>query len=407
MSARHEFQRRRPGPTAAAAPGEDAESDHFPVDVAPAGRDLRELTDALRPRHAVIRTVGGEYVLLRHADVRAAALDDTRFSSAVSAHLHVPNGLDGDEHTAFRAALDPFLSAAALAPFHERFRAIAAALARELPKGEPVDAVTQVGAVFAVRAQSAWLGWPAELEQPLVAWVAENRAATRSGERARMAEVAAAFDALIRSVLAPRRAPSGEVVGDDVTAGLMRATVHGRVLTEAEIVSVLRNWTGGDLGSIALCVGVVLHHLATDATLQRQLRGGAGDAELDAAIDEILRIDDPFVTNRRVTTCPVQIGGVRLPSGARVKLHWTSANRDEAVFGDPDAFDPVGHAGHNLVYGIGRHACPGRLLSTIELRIATRELLAATTDLSLAPDRPSRREVFPAGGRASVPIVLS
>ena len=346
-------------------------------------------------------------MLVRHVHVRAAALDDATFSSAVSAHLQIPNGLDGDEHTAFRAALDPFLSAAALAPYHERFRTIAAQLASRLPTGEPVDAVTQVGAVFAVRAQSAWLGWPAELEQPLVDWVAENRAATRSGDGTRMAEVAAAFDALIRSVLAPRRATSGAVVGDDVTAGLMRTTVKGRALTEEEIVSVLRNWTGGDLGSIALCVGVIVHRLATDMALQRHLRDGVGDAELDAVIDEILRIDDPFVSNRRVTACPVEIGGVSLPAGTRVRLNWTSANRDEAVFGDPDSFDPVGHAAHNLVYGIGRHACPGRLLSTIELRIATRELLAATTALSLAPDRPCSREVFPAGGWASVPIVLS
>ena len=100
---------------------------------------------------------------------------------------------------------------------------------------------------------------------------------------------------------------------------------------------------------------------------------------MDLVIDEVLRIDDPFVSNRRVTTAPVDLGGVRLPEGARVKLHWTSANRDEVVVADPEAFDPVGHAADNLVYGVGRHACPGRLLATAELRIAVRALLAGTT----------------------------
>ena len=76
------------------------------------------------------------------------------------------------------------------------------------------------------------------------------------------------------------------------------------------------------------------------------------------------------------------------------------------VFGDPDAFDPAGHAGDNLVYGIGRHACPGRLLATLELRIAVRALLAGTTSITLDPDRPAEREVAPVGGWARVPVLL-
>jgi cytochrome P450 len=66
---------------------------------------------------------------------------------------------------------------------------------------------------------------------------------------------------------------------------------------------------------------------------------------VDLVIDEVLRIDDPFVSNRRVTTAAVDLGGVRLPAGARVKLHWTSVNRDECVFSVPDAFDPARHEG--------------------------------------------------------------
>ena len=170
---------------------------------------------------------------------------------------------------------------------------------------------------------------------------------------------------------------------------------------------MLRNWTGGDLGSIALCVGVLVHHLASRPELQSRLRAGVPDGELDLVIDEVLRIDDPFVTNRRVTTGPVDLGGVRLPEAARVKLHWTSANRDEATFGDPDSFDPAGHAADNLVYGVGKHACPGRLLATLELRIAVRALLTGTTTIRLDPDRPAEREVAPVGGWARVPVLLN
>ena len=89
----------------------------------------------------------------------------------------------------------------------------------------------------------------------------------------------------------------------------------GRFLTDEELVSILRNWTGGDLGSIALCVGVLASHLAADPALQAHLRSGG----TDAVVDEILRIDDPFVTNRRKTTCPVHVGGVDIAEGQVVK----------------------------------------------------------------------------------------
>jgi cytochrome P450 len=381
-------------------------TDHMPDDLSATGRDLRAYTDELRPRHGVVRNVHGEWVLLRHELVVQAALDADRFSSAVSGHLHIPNGLDSTLHAAYRRALDPFLAADALAPFHVDFRRIAADLTGSLPRGVGVDAVHGLGTRFAVRAQSTWLSWPAALEERLVAWVAENQAATRSGDRAWTRLVAEDFDAMVRSVLEPRRAGGSPGGARDVTAALMRTCVDGRPLDDAEIVSILRNWTGGDLGSIALCVGVLTHHLASHPQLQARLRVGVPDAELDAVIDEILRMDDPFVSNRRITTCPLTIGGVALPAAARVKLNWTSANRDEAVFGNPDALEPQANRDRNLVYGIGSHACPGRSLATLEMRILVRELLAATTSIALDPRQPAERAVAPIGGWARVPVVL-
>lgn len=376
---------------------------HIPDEVSPAGRDLRAYTDELRPDHPVVRNDRGEWVLLRHDLVRAVASDSARYSNAVSRHLQLPNGLDGDEHAAFRRALDPFLDPAALAPHRVTFEAIAAELVASLPRGDAVEAVHEIGAPFAVRAQSAWLGWPRELEHRLLVWITANHAATRSGDPLRTAEVADDFDDIIRSVLTGRRARPEPI---DVTDRLLRVEVGGRPLTDAEIISVLRNWTGGDLGSIALCLGVLVHELACRPGVQTRLRAGVPDAELDLVIDELLRIDDPFVSNRRVSTRPVDLNGISLPAGARVKLHWTSANRDAAVFGDADNFDPAGHAADNLVYGTGRHACPGRALATLELRIAVRALLAGTSTIVLDPERPAEREVAPVGGWARTWVLL-
>ncbi len=379
-------------------------TDHMPDDLSAAGRDLRAYTDELRPRHPVVRNVAGEWVLLRHADVAAAALDHERFSSGVSRYLQVPNGLDGDEHTRYRNVIARYLGSDALTPFVPVFERVAAQLVADLPKGVVLDAVSDIGAVFAVRAQCAWLGWPAELEPRLLEWMQENHAATRSGDRAWTTGVAEQFDEIIRSVVLPRRAADGNAP-DDVTTRLCREMVDGRLLTELELVSILRNWTGGDLGSIALCVGVLVAHLAQQPGLVAQLRT-ASDEQMDAAIDEVLRLDDPFVSNRRITTCPVRIGGVDIPSGARVKLNWTSANRDEAVF-DNNRFDPERNAAANLVYGIGKHVCPGRLLATWELRIALQALLASVQTIELAPDQPPEREVAPVGGYHRVPVVFT
>ncbi len=380
-------------------------TDHMPDDLSAAGRDLRAYTDELRPKHPVVRNVAGEWVLLRHADVLTAALDHERFSSSgVSRYLQVPNGFDGEEHTRYRQVIERYLSHDALEPFVPVFEHVASQLMAELPRGGVLDAVNDIGAVFAVRAQCGWLGWPAELEPRLLAWMAENHAATRSGDIAWMVEVAEQFDEIILSVILPRRATEGNAP-DDVTTRLCREVVDGRLLTDMELVSILRNWTGGDLGSIALCVGVLVAYVAQQPGLAERLRT-ASDNEVEAVIDEILRLDDPFVSNRRITTCPVQIGGQDIPSGARVKLNWTSANRDEAVF-DNNRFDPERNAAANLVYGVGKHVCPGRLLATWELRIALQVLLASVQTIELVPDQQPEREVAPVGGYHQVPVIFT
>ena len=393
--------------------------------------DLRALTDNLRQAHDVIKNNdAGEWVLLRHADVVAAALDDKRFSSQVSRFLQVPNGLDGAEHEHFRALIDGYLSKEALLPYVSIFDKVATELMSELPKGKMLNAVDDIGAVFAVRAQCAWLGWPTELEPRLLQWMCDNHSATRSKDDVKMAQVAQDFDDIIRSVINPYR-NTDEVAGmfkastaetntagnniannvnhsldmNSVTAQLCRERIDGRELSEAELVSILRNWTGGDLGSIALCVGVIIAHIVKHPE-QVSVWLQATDSELETIIDEVLRIDDPFVSNRRITTCPVSIGAHKLPKGARVQLNWTSANRDEAVFGDND-FDPQKHGAANVVYGIGKHVCPGRLLATWQLRIATQALLTHFKDIQLAAGFSLQREQPPLGGYRHVPVVLA
>ena len=192
--------------------------------------------------------------------------------------------------------------------------------------------------------------------------------------------------------------------GDDPTTQLLRATINGQPLSDADVVPILRNFTAGDLGSIAAALGVIVHFLATHRHVQDALR--ADPSGLACAIDEMLRIDDPFLVTRRVVTTATRVGEFALEPGTRIYLNWTSANRDEQVFGDPDAFKPGDNAPSNLVYGTGIHVCPGRPLATLELAVAARALLGATDGIALAEDDVPVRETYPLGGWRRVPVRL-
>lgn len=363
--------------------------------------DQRGTYDRMRAACPIAQSPRG-VTLFRHADVVAAALDPATFSSAASARRMVPNSLDPPEHTAFRAVIDRFFTPERMGTLEPRLRTIAHEIIGALPRGATVDAVTEIGYPFAVRGHADWLGWQG-IEDELLAWMADNHAATRSADRSQTAAVADVFDAMVLAQV-QRRRQMGSAAPKDPTTELLQVAVNGDLLPDVEIVSILRNWTAGDLASMSAAIGVVVHFLATHPQVQEALRTGSG--KMATAIDEMLRIDDPFLVNRRVVIVATEIAGFALEPGTRIYLNWTSANRDETVFGDPDAYLPEEHAPHNLVYGTGIHACPGRPLATLELVVAIQTLLGATDCIEMAADTEPVRESYPLGGWRRVPVRL-
>jgi hypothetical protein len=175
------------------------------------------------------------------------------FSSKVTARRAIPNSFDGSEHAAYRAVVDRYLTDERVGREEPQCRDHAAAIIDALPRGVTVKTIATIGTPYAVRSQSTWPGWPADLEDTLVAWIHDNHAAARSGDRDMTRDVADSFDSIIRGLLDERRSiPAG-----DVTSELLAETVDGRPLTDDEIVSILRNWTAGDLGSLATSVDVL------------------------------------------------------------------------------------------------------------------------------------------------------
>jgi cytochrome P450 len=185
---------------------------------------------------------------------------------------------------------------------------------------------------------------------------------------------------------------------------LLATRVHGRQLTDDDIVSLLRTWTAGH-GTVAQAIGIVAFHLAEDLDLQTRLR--AEPALLAATIEEILRADDPLVANRRTTTRDAVIQGRTIPTGADVSLMWIAANRDDRRFHDASRVDVGRDTTPSLLFGSGIHECLGAPLARLETHVAIDELLARTSAFTLEGGEPARRVVYPSNGLAELRIRIS
>ncbi len=361
--------------------------------------------DAVRQRCPVAHSGYLHWSVFRHDDVLRVLGDHRTFSNAVSRYPSVPNGMDPPEHTRYRRVIDPYFSAQRMQDFAPACRDIAVAQLRTLSAdeggSEGVVEMTTFAQDFVLRIECAFLGWPADLHEPLRQWIRRNQQATLSREQAAMDAVALEFDGYIKALLMVRR-DAGDAAPDDITTSLLRTKIAGKELSENDIVSILRNWTVGELGTMAASVAILAHYLAAQPALQQQLR--TEPALLPAAIDEILRIHPPLFSNRRIATEPTQIGGQALMAGDRITLMWASANRDEAVFGDPDEFRLDRDPSQNLLYGAGIHVCPGAPLARLELCILMEELLRRTQCLEMVPEQAPQTAVYPASGFASLPL---
>ncbi|MEU6389603.1 cytochrome P450 [Streptomyces sp. NPDC046939] len=135
---------------------------------------------------------------------------------------------------------------------------------------------------------------------------------------------------------------------------------------------------------ISNAVHLLLSHPAQLAALR------AEPDLLEGAVEEALRFESPVPAGTyRYSVEPVDLGGVRIPAGARVVLSIAAANRDPARFPDPDRFDirrdPATTRAH-LAFGHGLHHCLGAPLARLEASLALRLLLDRFPGLALDGD---------------------
>lgn len=364
-------------------------------------RDQVAAYDTMREQCPVAYSDFLGWSLFRHEDVLMVLYDPETFSNVVSQRRAIPNGMDPPEHSEYRRIVESYFSPDRVNAFETECRAIATELVQALSLRDEVEVMADIAQPFAVRVQCGFLGWPSSLHTPLYHWILRGHGATVAKDREALADLALEFEGYVDELLEARRATVGQASGD-ITTSLMQEEVWGRPLQADEIISILRNWTAGEVGTISAAIGILVNYMAAHPQVQQTLRNDW--TLLPAAIDEILRIDGPLVANRRVTTRPVEIRGRAIPAGERISINWIAANRDGRVFADPEVFrldrDPTA----NLLYGAGIHVCPGAPLARLEMRVLMEALFDGTHLIAPLTDQVPVKATYPVGGFSKLPL---
>ena len=180
---------------------------------------------------------------------------------------------------------------------------------------------------------------------------------------------------------------------DDLMSALMRARED---LAVPEVAGVPLDLMVAGHVTVTRAIGSALALAFLHPELREQL---ADPNRAPLAAEEILRLESPAQGLFRRTTREVVVGGAKLPAGARVMVHFGSANRDESVFADPETPRPQRDAlNKHLAFGKGIHFCIGAPLGRLELRVALPMLLGRLPNLRPADEPPEREPIFFARG---------
>jgi cytochrome P450 len=362
-------------------------------------RDPYPWYHALRMLQPVRRMKNGSYFLTRYDDVMAVYKNPKTFSSDKQAEFgpkygdsplyrHHTTSLvfnDPPLHTRVRRLIAGALTPRAIAGMEAGLEALVAQLLdRMAAKGE-VDLIEDYASAIPIEVIGNLLAVPHEERSPLRDW---SLAILGALEPVLTPQVAARgnaavteFSAYLDDLIARRRRAPGDPAHDVLTR-LIEGEEGGERLTPAELLHnciFLLN-AGHETTTNLIGNGLVALH---DNPAQRQ-RLLAEPELIRPAIEEVLRYESSNQLGNRITTEPVEIGGVSMPPQTQVTLCIGAANRDPAQFDQPDMFD-IGRApNRHVAFASGIHQCAGMNLARLEGRVALSALLARFPDFALA-----------------------
>jgi cytochrome P450 len=346
----------------------------------------------------------GYYALVRHADVVEASKRADVFSSAKGA-TSIPDlpvefneyfgsmiNMDDPRHARLRRIVSRAFSPRLIAKFEEDVRRAAGVVVDDLLAAGPCDFVSSVAARLPLKIICDMMSIPDDQYDMVLANTniilsgADPEFLSEDPDQA-VGQLLGAAQALT-DLLTGLAAARAEKPGDDLVSALITANIDGEQLTSAELASffILLVVAGNETTRNALSHGLMLF---TEFPEQRALLLADLENRLPGAVEEIVRHSSPVIFMRRTLTRDYTMNGQDYREGDKTVLFYYAANRDEAVFADPERFDitrsPNPHVGFG---GAGPHYCLGTHLARRELTVMLRELLTRVPDITAGePDR--------------------
>lgn len=293
------------------------------------------------------------------------------------------------EHTRLRRPVAKAFGRGHVERLRPRVRALALDLLAEVdPAG--FDVIADYAEPLPVLVIAELLGVPASYAPDLREW---SQAIVRMYEPSPGPQVvdeavaaATAFAGLVREIADERRrTPADDLITDLVATEL----------SDDEVVAaaVLLLNAGHEASVNVFGNGLV-------AMLRRGLRP---DPDVAATVEEMLRFDSALQLFERTATEPVEVGGITVATGEKIAVLLGSANRDPAVFEEPDEFQVARAHNPHVAFGVGVHFCLGAPLARMELTESLPALFEALPGLQLAGE-PESRGTFVLRGYHRVPV---
>jgi hypothetical protein len=368
---------------------------------------------ALRSQAPVYRNDALDFFALsRHADVLAGFKDSARFSSGSGVSLDPASwgpaaqvamsflAMDPPQHTRMRALVSRGFTPRRVAALEPRIRQIAVAHLDACAGRDRIDVVDDLAGKLPMDVVSEMLGVPAadraELRRSadlLVHREEGRRDVPKEGVLA-FAAIRAYFTDLIED---RRRRP-----GDDLLSALLGADLDGDRLGDADILSFCNLMIVAGNETTTKLIANALYWLWRHPDQRALVR--ADPRLVPGWIEETLRYDNSSQILARVLTREVSVRGVRMPKGSRVLLLVGSANRDEEMFAQPDAYDIRRDTSEMLSFGRGAHFCMGAALARLEACVALEEWWRRHPDYEVDPDGAVRVHSVNVRGFAHLPV---
>jgi cytochrome P450 len=358
----------------------------------------------------------GYWAVLKHADLIHVAREPVLFSASeggVVLENLAPDALesmrmmllamDPPRHVDYRRPLAPSFKARVMAQLEDRIRSICREIMARAAEQRDVEFVHDVTAPLPTQVIGELMGLPREDWEMLHA-LAERQ--TRSSDPDALADDDTGSWAIDMAMYGIQFAQARRAAEprDDVTSLILATDFNGHPMNDIEFGSffVQLVTAGNDTTQGMLSNGLLAFFENPD-----QLELLRDDPSLTtSAVEEILRYENPLHYFRRTATADTEIRGVRIAEGDKVAMMYTSANRDEDTFDDPQTFDIRRNPNPHLSFGIAEHYCLGVHLARLEGRVFFEELLGTFPTIELAGD-PVRSRSNLNNGLKRLPVRLT